>query len=488
MFVLNFVKAPSIIFYDTTLSANNDNDVFIIEQWAQDALLDLESNIVAANLVHRNFEPMVAQKGETVTAWVPSDFSMKRKTDDDSVATQAASSTAVSVTLNQHLYVSFMIRDGEESKSYKTLREEYLSPAVKAIAQGLDEIVLSQVYQFRANEAGKLSTDITMDTIIDAEVAMDELKVPAYGRKLIVTPRAKGSILKVDSFVEADKRGDDGSAMRTGQLGTLFGFETFMCQNAPSISSAGQKATAQVNNATGYAIGTTTIEIDGITGSVPPVAGEWITIEGDMRPRKIISVIGTGTDSGSDLSSSLAEGETAIITLDSGLDTAVVNDADVTIYKAGAINQAVSPTGYAAAYSKEMVIDGLVTAPRGGQLVSIGAGASDALYGAVGTPTTTSIMLDRPLEAAAADNAVLGLGPDGDYNFAFNSNSLALVTRPLARPATRAGALSYVASYNGLSMRVTITYDGEKQGHLVTVDMLCGVKVLNSDLGMIIYS
>jgi len=36
-------------------------------------------------------------------------------------------------------------------------------------------------------------------------------------------------------------------------------------------------------------------------------------------------------------------------------------------------------------------------------------------------------------------------------------------------------------------LRVTITYDGEKQGHLVTVDILCGVKVLNTDLGGVIF-
>ena len=34
-------------------------------------------------------------------------------------------------------------------------------------------------------------------------------------------------------------------------------------------------------------------------------------------------------------------------------------------------------------------------------------------------------------------------------------------------------------------MRVVITYDGTAQGHLVTLDMLCGVKVLDEDRGAV---
>ncbi|KKM98411.1 hypothetical protein LCGC14_1158160, partial [marine sediment metagenome] len=61
----------------------------------------------------------------------------------------------------------------------------------------------------------------------------------------------------------------------------------------------------------------------------------------------------------------------------------------------------------------------------------------------------------------------------------------ALVTRPLAAPAAGTGALSFVANFNGLSMRIVITYDGTKQGHLVTCDLLCGVKVLDTRLGAV---
>jgi len=62
---------------------------------------------------------------------------------------------------------------------------------------------------------------------------------------------------------------------------------------------------------------------------------------------------------------------------------------------------------------------------------------------------------------------------------------LALVSRPLAA-APRGLALSSVASMANVGMRVTITYNGEQQGVLVTVDLLCGIKVLDTDLGAVL--
>ena len=130
--------------------------------------------------------------------------------------------------------------------------------------------------------------------------------------------------------------------------------------------------------------------------------------------------------------------------------------------------------------------DGFAAAPVAGQLISLGVAGSDPVYGALSTPTTTGLLLNRPLEQAAADDEYVAPGPAGNYNFGFHRNALALVTRPLPTPAAGTGARSYVADYNGLAMRVTITYEGRSQGHLVTCDLLCGVKVLDQRLGAVL--
>jgi hypothetical protein len=96
-------------------------------------------------------------------------------------------------------------------------------------------------------------------------------------------------------------------------------------------------------------------------------------------------------------------------------------------------------------------------------------------------------MLDRPLVAAIADDAAVSVGPAGNYNFALQRNALALVTRPLAIPMEGTGARSAIVAYNGFAMRCVITYDGHGQGHLVTLDSLAGIAVLELANGAIMY-
>ena len=166
---------------------------------------------------------------------------------------------------------------------------------------------------------------------------------------------------------------------------------------------------------------------------------------------------------------------------------AVADDAVITIYKEALINNG---PGFAAGFAKELTIDDLTVAPRIGQLVTFGAGAGlKPNFSSIlspNAPALTKLSVNRPLGVAVADDSVVGLGPDGNYNFAFHKNALALVTRPLAAPQAGTGALSFVANFNGLSIRITITYDGNSQGHLVTADMLCGVKVLDRRLGCVV--
>ncbi len=155
------------------------------------------------------------------------------------------------------------------------------------------------------------------------------------------------------------------------------------------------------------------------------------------------------------------------------------------------VAQAVSPAGYAAGYNKLISIDtGSTTEiPQVGQPVTFGLTNYNTVYTIIQVNSlgggAFTILLDRSLDFAISDEDTVNLGPNGDYNFAFHRNALALVVRPLAQPRPGTGALSAVVNYNDLSMRATITYDGNKQGHLVTLDMLCGLAILDLNLGAV---
>jgi hypothetical protein len=73
-------------------------------------------------------------------------------------------------------------------------------------------------------------------------------------------------------------------------------------------------------------------------------------------------------------------------------------------------------------------------------------------------------------------------------NVAFHRDAVALVNRPLVTVPSDAGARSFVASFDGLAMRVTMQYDSKAQGMRVTFDLLCGVAVLDDRLAVAVYS
>ena len=148
----------------------NDNDALIPEKWATESVAILVENMVAANLIHRDFEDEIASYGDVVNTRQPSEFVARRKIDSEDVTVQNAEATNIPVTLNQHFHVSFRIRDGEESKAFKDLVDFYLEPAVVAMSQGIDKVILGQTVQFISNVAGHiglLSSTTAKDYILD---------------------------------------------------------------------------------------------------------------------------------------------------------------------------------------------------------------------------------------------------------------------------------------------------------------------------------
>ena len=65
-------------------------------------------------------------------------------------------------------------------------------------------------------------------------------------------------------------------------------------------------------------------------------------------------------------------------------------------------------------------------------------------------------------------------------SIAFHKNAMALVTRPLALP--QGAAKSAIMNYDGFALRVVFGYDMNTKTDTVSIDMLCGVKLLDNKL------
>ena len=451
---------------------DTDDRAWVPEIWAQETLMLLEENMVMGRLVHTDFKDEIKDFGDTVNTRLPGSFTAERKGVNDDVTIQNATAAKVAVTLDQHFHTAFLIRDGQESLSFTNLVKEYLAPAASSLAQAVDRVLMGQTYQFLSNAVGVLGTFSSSDALAKILAVREEMTVnlaPMAGRNLILAPSTETIMLQTDTFTEADKVGDDGTALREASLGRKLGFDIYMSQNASSPSVAAGTGNANELGASALK-GALSLTLDaGVLDN-----GQYFWLETDGQPLRCAS-----------------GGATTTVVPNRALKEDVVDTAsDLFEVTEGTVDLAgdAAYTTYPAGHTGRIKVDGTGVA-HVGQLVAFATDAPVLVageYSIIAIPASGYIVLDRPLDNAIADNYIVNYGPRGDYNFAFHRDALALVTRPLAAPKQGTGALSGVASYNDLSIRVTITYDGTKQGHLVTLDILAGVKVLNVALGAVL--
>lgn len=141
--------------------------------------------------------------------------------------------------------------------------------------------------------------------------------------------------------------------------------------------------------------------------------------------------------------------------------------------------------GAASAGAAKISLDGL-TAATGktavGDLIKIG----DYTYTITAEVTAaanalTDVPITPALAADVADNATVTYIASHTANLAFNPMAFAFVTRPLINPDGE-GVLSYVTSYNGISLRVTKGYNQQYKKSTYSMDVLYAYKTIYPEL------
>lgn len=470
---MNFLKLQTAVSFVGYVI--NDFDAWVPEVWAQETLAILEENMVIGNIVHRSFSSEIASFGDVVNTRRPNQYVAERKGANDDVVEQISNATNIAVTLNQHIHVSYNVKDTEESLSFVDMISQYLKPAGLAVARKIDKILLNQVHQFYVNrDPGGNNTVGNLQGMTLANVKrsmlevgeqLDKNRCPEEDRWLLVDPSTKTNILELDLFTGANTVGDDGTKLRKASLGEILGFNVLMAQNVPRVNAA----TVVVNAdelASDAAAGDTVINLD--SGAVVTV-GQYILLEGDEMPYRVLSIATNAVTINRPL-------RVGVLAAASNLSVSVLDTVDLAGHT--------GVSAYPVDYDKKIKVDASANTPVSGMLCSFNTGTTvhTAEYGIVDVTVSgadTFIDLDRALEEAVLDGDTVGYGHIGSTNFALHRNALAMVIRPLAPPRSGAGAISGIADFNNLAVRVTISYNGTAQKHLVTLDVLFGTKILD---------
>jgi len=228
------------------------------EVWALESLAVLRDNLLMAGLVHRDFENEVSKYGDTVRTRKPvkltvNDFSQQSATNADLTLLTAENLNAreVTVVLDKHKYTAFIVEDRDEATSIKSLRDEFIIPAIDPISQQVDDDVCTEYHTGTdvasatvtgvASGTVGLAADMTEDDIVEARRVLNTQQCPQGGRVLVLSTDHEANLLGRDLFQQAQQAGTT-EALRDANIGRAFGFTVYMSQNIPSASDTDSTA------------------------------------------------------------------------------------------------------------------------------------------------------------------------------------------------------------------------------------------------------
>jgi hypothetical protein len=213
----------------------------IVKLVAVDALPALMGNLVMGNLVNRDFEPTLAQAGDTVNVPIPPTLVANNIAEGGSVVTQNPNLGNAQITLNTHAEATFQIPDVTKVLAVPELLQLYMQPAVVALAERIEADLLALYSQFTANAVvGTPGAAITEAVVDAAETALFQAKVPASQAKHLVVDAATYSQLRqIPRFSEFQTAGEAGlRALVDGTVGKIKDFFVFRSQFVPKTGGA----------------------------------------------------------------------------------------------------------------------------------------------------------------------------------------------------------------------------------------------------------
>lgn len=283
------------------------------------ALVALENNLCMGGLVTRQYTDEFQKKGDTITIRKPTTFDVVEFDGDLTGEWQEAEETSDTVSLDHHFTVPIRVTTKDMSLEVTDFYSQFVEPAVQAMAQKVDHTLTGLYKDIPYYEDCESTT--AMSDIINARKTMVENKCPINDGKLaaVMSPTTTASLLGIDTFIEADKRGHN-AALERASLGRVLGYDFFESQNVRTHAIGSTDTAGAVDLTAGYSAGATTIHVDALgTGTINK--GTILTIA-DTDGTYVVTDDATISSNECDLN------------IYPGLEEAVDNDKAVTIHEA----------------------------------------------------------------------------------------------------------------------------------------------------------
>jgi hypothetical protein len=294
------------------LFGNTSVDVSYPEFWAASFDALDKGAYYLQSLVSRDYENLVANKGDKVNVMIAPSFSASDWTPGDSLTPTDTTQTAVAVELDGSKRVTFNLTGKETSLSAYDLVTEWGKPAAEAILAAVDTYIYNKM--IASPYLVYAVSGLTESSIIDARTALSNRKI-GPNRAIVGAPDDFGTLMKLAAFSQANitTRTD---VILDGMITDRYGFK-FYEDNAISKYTPADLVGA-VNHGAGYVSGDTTMVVDGFNDDANPIRkGDVFTVAGSSAKYTVQSTTTTTSD-------------TTGITFLPALDATIADDAAIT--------------------------------------------------------------------------------------------------------------------------------------------------------------
>jgi hypothetical protein len=208
---------------------------------AVDALPALMGNLVMGNLVNRDYEPALAQSGDTINVPIPPTLVANNLAEGGTVQPQNPNLGSAQIVLNTHAEATFQIPDVTKVLAVPDLLRLYMQPAVIALAERIEMDLMNLAPQFTANApVGTPGSTLSEEAVDAAESTLFKAKVPGSATKYLVVDSGGYSALRqIPRFSEFYSAGEAGlRALIDGTVGKMKDFFILRSQFVPKSGNA----------------------------------------------------------------------------------------------------------------------------------------------------------------------------------------------------------------------------------------------------------
>lgn len=195
---------------------------------AAEALGYLKANTVLARLVARDWDDEVAVHGQSVVIPFTGSLSVNDKAADTSVTLQTPSDSKVTVTLNKHKEVSFLIEDIGRAMARPDYLNQYMSDGMQVLAEQIDSDLAALYSGF--SQTIDATAGLAEDDFREARRQLNSAKAPLGDRYAVLHEDAEYEMLGIERVVNRDYAESLGTAAAGSYTGRFAGFDVFMDQ------------------------------------------------------------------------------------------------------------------------------------------------------------------------------------------------------------------------------------------------------------------